>query len=326
MTLPPTTSGKNILSTFGRDVLEGLSAHPKRLPSKYFYDERGDKLFQQIMAMPEYYLTDCEREIFETQRGDLLKAIQSDPFELVELGAGDGTKTQVLIEHFLADKVDFVYRPIDISPNVLEQLQASCYHRWPNLSVDTLAGDYFVALEAMQQNSSLRKVVLFLGGNIGNFYPDEATRFLEKLRSYLQPGDFLLIGIDLKKNPDVIIEAYDDPHGITAAFNLNLLERINRELGGNFDLNSFRHWESYNPITGETCSFLISEREQSVHIARLGRTFTFAAWEAIGVEVSLKYSQSEIEALAVHSGFEVVQHFTDRRAYFVDSLWQLPLS
>ncbi len=319
-----TSTSNHVDTAFARDVLSGLSQHPKRLPSKYFYDERGDELFQQIMAMPEYYLTDCEREIFQTQRQAIQQSIGDAPFEMVELGAGDGTKTQVLIEYFLEQQIDFIYRPIDISENVLGQLESSCRLRWPQLQIDPVPGDYFVALERMKQQSEKRKLVLFLGGNIGNFYPNEAVAFLSKLRTYLNPGDYLLVGIDLKKDPAIIIQAYDDPHGITAAFNLNLLERINRELGGNFVVEQFRHWETYNPVSGEARSYLVSQCAQAVTIDQLNQSFQFDPWEAISVEVSLKYSQSEIEQIADESGMQFVRHFTDRRGYFVDSLWQVP--
>lgn len=309
---------------FARDVHRGLSNQPKSLPSKYFYDEEGDRLFQQIMAMPEYYLTDCEFEVFRREKSAILDSIGNEPFQLIELGAGDGTKTEVLLEHFLNEKVEFVYRPIDISGNVLEQLAGRLAGQWPQLPVEKVQGDYFRALNRIQDEDGVRKVVLFLGANIGNFPRQDAARFLHKLGSYLSSGDLLLIGFDLKKDPARILAAYNDPAGITAAFNLNLLHRINRELGGNFDPDQFRHWETYNPVTGETKSYLVSLTEQEVQLRRTGYTYRFEAWEAIDVEISLKYSRNDIEELATEAGFSTVKHFTDSDACFIDSLWRKP--
>lgn len=309
--------------TFAKDVEEGLSQRQKKLSSKYFYDKKGDELFQAIMRMPEYYLTDCEYHIFEQQKEEILDTIGRNDFELIELGAGDGFKTKVLLKHFLAEEVPFVYRPVDISQNVLDILKKDLHVAWPQLAVRPLKGDYFEMLERMHSEHGQRKVVLFLGANIGNYTRKEALRFLEKFRKQLDPGDHLLIGFDLKKDPEVILKAYNDPAGITAAFNLNLLTRINRELGGNFDLDQFSHWETYQPISGETKSYLISRKEQTVEISALSKTFKFEAWEAIDVELSLKYSPFEIEALAVAAGFKVTKHFYDDRKYFVDSLWEV---
>jgi dimethylhistidine N-methyltransferase len=322
----PTTPTDTQLSAFASDVLNGLSQHPKRLSSRYFYDAKGDALFQQIMGMPEYYLTDCELDVFQTHKEAILRTIGADRFHLIELGAGDGLKTKVLLEHFLNRKIDFAYQPIDISGNILEELKASLHQRWPNLQVEPQAGDYFEMLHQITESSDTRNVVLFLGANIGNYPADAARQFLLELHNNLNPGDLLLIGIDLKKDPEVILNAYNDAQGITAAFNLNLLTRINRELGGNFELSHFRHWETYDPVSGATRSFLVSEKEQHVFIHELNRSFHFDAWEAIQVELSQKYSLREIAELATATGFEVVTNFTDQKGFFVDSLWQVPQS
>ncbi|NBC08187.1 MAG: L-histidine N(alpha)-methyltransferase [Bacteroidetes bacterium] len=310
-------------SDFAQDVLEGLTQSPKKLPSKYFYDERGDKLFQDIMHMPSYYLMNCEHDIFEAHKAAILEAIGYDAFQLLELGAGDGYKTKVLLEHFLEAKAAFQYQPIDISPNVLEELEQSLHKLWPQLDVQPLAGDYFEMLHRVSEETAVPKVVLCLGANIGNYPVERAQRFLNAISAELNSGDKLLIGFDLKKDPQVILDAYDDPEGITAVFNLNLLRRINRELDANFDLQAFRHWETYNPVTGATKSYIVSKAEQHVFIKALNRSFHFAAWEAMDVELSQKYSLEEVEGLAEATGFEVEQHFTDQKAYFVDSLWRV---
>ncbi|HMQ50278.1 MAG TPA: L-histidine N(alpha)-methyltransferase [Saprospiraceae bacterium] len=309
------------LSAFAQDVQTGLSQNPKKLSSRYFYDAEGDRLFQQIMAMPSYYLTGSEMAIFQQQKSAILEAFGRNPFHLIELGAGDGTKTKVLLRYFQEQGIPFNYCPIDISKNVLLELENMLQSEVPGLSVKSQHGDYFKVLGDLKKQSKYRNIVLFLGSNIGNFFPAEANHFLLLLRENLNPGDLVLIGFDLKKNPQTILDAYNDETGITAAFNLNLIARINRELDADFKLHQFKHWESYNPVTGEARSFLVSTMPQKVNIQSLQTTFHFQAWEAIEVELSKKYSLHEIESLAVQNGFQVKQHFFDPKAYFVDTLW-----
>lgn len=315
-----TTSAPIPASSLASDVQEGLLRTPRKLPSKYFYDARGDELFQAIMRMPEYYLTDCEYEILETHRQDILDHIGHHRFELAELGAGDGYKTKVLLRHFLEQDMDFRYCPVDISGNVLRELEESLQSELPDLAFNCLQGDYFKMLEELQCRSDAPKVILFLGANIGNMTREEALVFLQRIRANMHPEDRLLIGFDLKKDPDIILQAYNDPAGITAAFNLNLLRRINRELAANFDLDQFRHWETYNPMTGATKSYIVSTQHQTVTIGALQRSFTFAAWEAIDVELSQKYSLPEVESLLAEANLTPEQHFQDQRNYFLDTL------
>lgn len=319
------TSTQSQTAVFARDVLNGLEQSPKRLPSKYFYDTKGDELFQQIMHMPEYYLMNSELDIFQSQKQDILATIGHTHFDLIELGAGDGYKTKVLLEYFLQEKVHFTYEPIDISANVLEQLEESLHQRWPSLNVAIQPGDYFKMLHKLSKESSRPKLVLFLGANIGNYTPQEARGFLQSIFDELNPGDYLLLGVDLKKDPKVILDAYNDQAGITAAFNLNLLSRINRELGANFEKAQFKHWETYNPVTGATKSYIVSTCDQHVFINALNRSFHFSAWEAMEVELSQKYDLHEINSLAAKAGFIVKKHFTDQQECFVDSLWQKPV-
>lgn len=307
-------------SQFAKDVLVGLQTHPKKLSSRYFYDAAGDQLFQDIMKMPTYYLTGCEYEIFETHRQKLLETIGNQPFDLIELGAGDGYKTKVLLQHFMSKGADFQYRPIDISHHALAKLEMDLKHSLPNLRVKGLSGDYFQVLEQLGTQSTLRKVILFIGANIGNLTREQATDFLQHLYRSMALGDLLLIGFDLKKDPQTILDAYNDPEGITAAFNLNILNRINRELGADFKVDAFRHWETYHPGSGAARSYLVSRQAQTVHL--LGKTIHFDAWEAIDVELSLKYSLTDIQDLAEQAGFSTVQYFFDQRRYFTDVLWK----
>ena len=311
-------------TAFAEEVLASLATRPRSLSSKWFYDARGDKLFQDIMAMPEYYLTDCEREIYQKCGPELLKAIGDRPFDLIELGAGDGSKTQHLIDRFISYGAKFTYRPIDISANAIELLGNLVAMQWPNMPYAPLNDDYFAALDRLgKSDNGMGRLVLFPGANVGNFTQEQAADFLRHLHKFLRPGDLLLTGFDLKKNPDTILAAYNDEAGHTADFNLNLLRRINNDLGGDFNLLQWRHWESYNPLTGATRSFLVSRTDQEVPIRRLTQTFQFDAWEAISVEISQKYSKREIEALAEVSGFTHVRHFLDKREWFSDSLWRV---
>ncbi|MEM0994143.1 MAG: L-histidine N(alpha)-methyltransferase, partial [Bacteroidota bacterium] len=234
----------------------------------------------------------------------------------------DGTKTKILLQHFLAHETDFNYAPIDISAHVLEHLESDLQQSWPNLRVKKLAGEYFEGLRRLA-HSKRRKVVLFLGGNIGNMLPKEAEKFLARMVNYLNSGDLLLIGFDLKKDPQTILDAYNDPAGVTSDFNLNLLERMNRELGADFKLEQFKHWETYNPLSGATESFLVSKQAQNVYIAALQQSFSFEPWEAIHTELSQKHSLSDIDRLAQKTGFIPVEKFFDQNRYFVDVLWEV---
>ncbi len=310
-------------SEFAEDVRHGLSQKPKSLSSKYFYDPLGDLLFQKIMELDEYYLTRSEFEIFSEQKSEILRAFlgSDSSFKLVELGAGDGTKTKVLLEHFVQEGTDFTYSPIDISGHVLATLKSELNSQIPNLRVEPIQGDYFKALEELKRNHDQKEVVLFLGSNIGNFVGDSGKEFLKHLGKDMMSGDLLFIGFDLMKDPQTILNAYNDKKGVTAEFNLNLLDRINNELGGNFERDAFTHFPTYDPLTGETKSFLISKRKQSVYIESIDHLVEFQANEAIHMEVSQKYSFEMIEKFADYAGFDIIQNFTDNKKFFVDSLW-----
>ncbi len=311
-------------TAFAEEVKTGLSARPRHLSSKWFYDAKGDKLFQAIMAMPEYYLTDAELEIYQNCGPELLSAIDGRPFDLIELGAGDGSKTRFLIDTFISAGAKFTYRPVDISENAIEMLSRRVKQAWPNLAYAPLNEDYFAALKRLGEpaNDAIR-LVLFPGANIGNFNQEEAAGFLRHLRKFLNPGDLLLTGFDLRKNPATILDAYNDRAGNTAAFNLNLLSRINNELGGNFDLDNWRHWETYDPLSGAARSYLVSCAQQTAIVSALESSFEFDAWEAISVEVSQKYGEREIEDLAARAGFTHLQHLKDINGLFSDSLWRV---
>jgi L-histidine Nalpha-methyltransferase len=308
---------------FAIDVHFGLSATPKILSSKYFYDAEGSRLFEQIMALPEYYLSQTEFDILSSERKHIAAQLKNEAFNLVEFGAGNGQKTQILLAEFLSENLNFHYIPIDISPTALETLSDTTRKAFPNLNMQSITAEYFTGLERLTSLSHRRNVVLFLGSTIGNFTPTESLDFLRSLWQTLNDKDFLFIGFDLRKDFKQLQAAYDDSAGITRAFNFNLLHRINRELGGNFDISKFRHYAFFNPTSDAMESYLISTEEQKIFIESIGRSYHFSAWEAIQTERSEKYTPEKISHLAAKTGYSIHTNFSDSKNYFVDSLWQV---
>ena len=308
---------------FMEDVDQGLSADRKYLSSKYFYDDKGSQIFRQIMDMPEYYLTNAEFEILEKQSEAIINATgyANQHFNIIELGAGDGVKTLELLKKCTALKLDFTYIPIDISGEAIKILEDKMLTVLPGLKIEARVGDYFQVLDELSQSKSA-SLFLFMGANIGNYSDDDASQLLGMLHQFMKASDQLLIGFDLQKHPRVISLAYDDPNGITRSFNLNLLDRINRELGANFNVDRFDFYCNYNPDTGEVRSYLVSLEEQSVFIDVLNKEFNFAKNELIYTEQSRKYTIQQIENLGSANGFEVSENFKDAQHYFVDSLWK----
>ncbi len=307
-------------NTFKNKVHEGLSSTPKTLPSKYFYDKKGDALFVEIMNLPEYYLTRSELDIFQNKTQELIEAFGVQPdsyFELIELGAGDGTKTKELLRELDQENYNFDYFPIDISSNALKLLKQELNSQIPNINVQTQQGDYFEVLASLK-NSKQPKVVLFLGSNIGNLNDDLASKFVYKLGVNLQAGDKILLGVDLIKAQDIVLPAYNDKQGITAKFNLNLLDRINNELGGNFDLNNFEHQPEYTEEEGIAKSFIVSTANQTVKIEATENTYIFTKGEKIQTEISRKYNDQLIEKIISNTDFSLETKILDSNAYFAD--------
>ncbi len=310
-------------NAFYNDVVQGLRAQQKYLDPKYFYDAEGDVLFQQIMGCPEYYLTNCEMEIMMQQSADIAAAFNqyAGSYDIVELGAGDASKSVHLLQQLLNNGIDYTYYPIDISGNVIQLLNNTLPQKLSGLKFHGLQGEYFHMLETVNQLSSRRKVLLFMGANIGNFTPTAARSFAQQLRSHLQPGDLLLTGFDLKKHPQLILHAYNDSAGITREFNFNLLRRINKELDANFDTSKFEHFPTYDPMTGACKSYLISLCNQQVRIGE-DVIINFRENEPLYMEISQKYDPLEIDQLAALGGFKPLAQFHDKRNWFVDCLWQ----
>ncbi len=317
---------KSILkeSVFAEAVYKGLTANPKRLPSRFIYDQKGDALFQQIMELPEYYLTRCETQILQTHKTEICAHFRGEggPFHLVELGSGDGTKTEILLKHLSKQGAHFTYMPVDISANALQGLRLRLEKAVPELEIRPWQGTYFEMLSQIDAFSDARKVLLFLGSNLGNMMHEQACTFLSGLAGAMTPSDSLFIGFDQKKDPRVVLDAYNDPDGVTAAFNKNILHRINRELGADFDPGKFLHWQTYNPESGAAQSYLVARESMEVGIEALDLRVHFDPWETIHTELSQKYDDAVVDWLASRSGLQVVEAFADPRGYFKNYLFR----
>ena len=303
-------AAKSLVDEFARDVGTGLRASPKRLSCRFFYDREGSRLFELICDLPEYYLTRTEHRILLERAVQIVSQAPVDT-TLVELGSGSAVKTRVLIEAFLERRGRLLFAAVDISPTALEESSVELLDLYPNLQVLTVAAEYRQGLDRLRETLSGPKLILFLGSNIGNFERLDAVRFLKLVRRTLTPPDRLLVGIDLRKEREVLEAAYDDPRGITARFNQNILARINRELGGRFDLETFRHRAIYNEEEGRVEMFLVSTCAQKVAIEDLGMEVGFAEGETIHSEYSYKYSTAEIDELVAASGLAIQGQWFD---------------
>lgn len=306
-------------------VLEGLSKNPKGLPSRLFYDDKGSEIFKKIMELPEYYPTRCEAEILGERGSEISKFLGDGKYNIIELGCGDGAKTILFLNSLIAASKKFNFVPLDISEAAVNFLIKNLKKEYGELPFDVkgLVAEYFQGLGWLSQNASEQNMVMFLGSNIGNFNKSTALRFLRSLWHSLNNDDLVLIGFDLKKDLDILYDAYNDSQGVTKEFNYNVLDRINEMLGGNFDRKNFQHQGLYNVQTGAMESYLISQNHHHVYIEELGKSFEFKPWEAIHMEYSYKYLPSDIEFLAKNTGFEIVENFTDGKGYFIDSLWRV---
>ena len=310
---------------FAQAVLGGLSREPKRLPSWLIYDDRGSEIFTEITQLAGYHPAQCELEIFQKHKQTVTDILAKHEFRVIELGAGDGGKTQILLEHFIQKQLTFEYVPIDISEGAVKNLVAVLESRYSQstMSVIGLAADYFDGLRAIKERSNLRNIVLFLGSTIGNMELPAAELFVRKLRESLNDGDYLMIGFDLMKHPKTLYAAYNDSTGVFERFNLHLLDILNQKLGANFVKDHYVQQGHYNPGTHAVESHIYSTREQVVSINALGKEFFFGAWESMQTEHSYKYTQSEIEGLAEKNGYRIMKHLFDTQDHFVDSVWEV---
>jgi dimethylhistidine N-methyltransferase len=301
------------------DVRRGLSSQPKRFLPKYFYDELGSQLFEAICLVPEYYLTRAENEILQTYADEIVSSVDGH-ITLIEMGSGSASKTRLIIEALLRKQTDLLFMPVDISATALESSSRILLQSYTRLRIEAYAADYFAALAELSKHQRGRTLALFLGSNISNFDPFEALNFLRALRTVLSEGDAHLLGADLKKDRETLEAAYNDALGVTAAFNLNVLARINRELGGEFDLRNFRHLAFYNEAAGRIEIYIESCTEQTVTIKQLDMQVQFAAGEQIHTENSYKYGLKDIEQLAEQTGFKLERTWLDTQKRFSSNL------
>lgn len=305
---------------FAEDVRKGLSSSPKSLSPKYFYDELGSQLFDAICLLPEYYLTRAENEIIERYADEIAGSIEGQK-TLLEMGSGSASKTRLIIEALLKRQSELKFIPVDISASALESSSRILLQSFPRLSIEAYAAEYFDALSVLSKRPQRgRTLALFLGSNISNFGRNEAPAFLRALRSVLKTGDALLLGADLKKDRRVLEPAYDDALGLTAAFNLNLLARVNRELYGNFDLRAFKHHAFYNDEIGRVEIYIESVRPQVVRIGKLHLEIRFEAGERIHTENSYKYDLAGIAQLANETGYKCARTWLDSGQRFSSNL------
>jgi dimethylhistidine N-methyltransferase len=295
-------TGGDPVADFAQDVAAGLTAQPKHLSCRYFYDGEGSRLFEAICELPEYYLTRAETEILKRHASEIA-SLFPDEVTVVELGSGNAVKTRLLLEAILPGR-QVRYVPIDICRPVLEQSAADLLQRFPSLEILAIAAEYYEGLRQLRSGSDRPRLIVWLGSNIGNFTREEAASFLGRIRDTMTPADRMLVGVDLRKDRTVLEAAYDDAAGVTADFNLNLLARINHELNANFDMHAFQHRAIYNEDLGRIEMYLVSTRAQSVTIGRVGLMARFAAGETIHTENSYKYSLAEINAVATAAGLQ----------------------
>jgi L-histidine N-alpha-methyltransferase len=305
-------------SGIAEDVWEGLSARPKRLPPKLFYDTEGSRLFEEITETEEYYPTRTERAILQ-QYADEIASAAGTSLTLVELGAGSASKTRVLIEALLRRQMRLEFHPVDVSASALQQAVTSLNGDFPRLHVSPIVAEYSYGLRQLRALAG-KKLVLFIGSTIGNFEPEEQLEFMQRVRQSLRPGDALLLGFDLVKDEQTLHDAYNDRQGITARFNKNVLARVNRELGGGFDLAAFQHVAFWNAEKSRIEMHLESRVDQTVHVRDLDARFHFTRGERIHTENSYKFTLESIRRLLQQSGLALEKNWLDANGWFAVAL------
>lgn len=297
------------------EMRQGLLDTPKRLPCCLFYDREGSRIFEEICRLPEYYLTRAERAILDAHARDLPGALGT-PAVLVELGSGNSEKTRLLLDAFTEAQGALEYVPVDICSEILHDTAVALLDEYPRLKVTCVAAEYADALDALGTSSGPARLVIWLGSNVGNFHRPDAVSFLARVRATMRPGDRLLMGVDRRKDRATLEAAYDDPAGVTAAFNMNMLARLNRDFGARFELDAFRHRAVYDEAAGRVEMRLLATRAQRVPIAALDLMIEIAGGEWIHTECSYKYSDGEIEALLGGAGLERDAWWTDPQQRF----------
>jgi L-histidine N-alpha-methyltransferase len=303
-----------VLPSFAREVEEGITGFPKTLPCKLFYDATGSELFEEITRLPEYYLTRTELAILRARGAEMVTAAGPN-VTVVELGAGTAAKTCTLLDALARRQMRVAFYPVDISPAALSEARERVSAQCPNVSVKPVVADFAQGFSFLRDIRG-RKLVLYLGSSIGNFDPEAAVAMLTQVREELEPGDALLLGTDLVKDPAILVPAYDDAQGVTAEFNKNVLHRLNRDLGADFDVNSFRHIALWNPVRSRMEIYLESLRAQVVTLRLLQLTVRIHAGERIHTENSYKYTMPMVREMLADAGFNLERTWFDPRKWF----------
>ncbi|WP_414753663.1 L-histidine N(alpha)-methyltransferase [Anabaena sp. CCY 9910] len=303
-----------VTSTAGGDVVRGLAQTPKTLPPCYFYDDRGSELFERICELPEYYVTRTETAILQRFAGEIARI--TGACELVELGSGNSTKTRILLDAYQQLDYPLRYLPIDVCAGILESSAKQLLQDYPSLEVYALAGTYELALAQLTPKKLSSRMICFIGSTLGNLNLQECDVFLSQIRATLNVGEYFLLGVDLQKPKEILEPAYDDSQGVTAEFNLNMLEHLNRSFEGNFDTTQFKHWAFYNESEQRIEMHLKSERSQTVQLKSLNLTVNLAQGETILTEISRKFNLDSIQQQLAAKGLIPVQTWTDANQWF----------
>lgn len=311
--LSPTASELNKLDP-GDDVVQGLTQTPKTLPPRYFYDDKGSQLFEQICELPEYYLTRTETAILQEYAGEI--AQMTGECELVELGSGSSTKTRILLNAYQDMGERLRYVPIDVSAGILESSARELLVDYPSLQVHAKCSTYELALARLSPTGLSSRMICFIGSTLGNLTPEECDRFFSQITNALQSGEYLLLGIDLAKPKHLLDAAYNDSCGLTAAFNLNMLEHLNRRFEGNFDISEFEHWAFYNETQQQIEMHLRSKRSQTIQLRALDLTIEFSSGETILTEISRKFDLKTMQQYLQTQGLKPLQVWTDQQQWF----------
>ena len=296
------------------DLINGLESTPKSIPPRYFYDRQGSQLFEQICQLPEYYPTRTEASILENYAVEIADKTQA--IELIELGSGSSTKTRFLLDAYQSLATPLYYTPIDVSDSILKSSAEQLLKDYPQLKIQGKVATYTQALQQISTYSLGKRIIIFLGSSIGNFQPSECDRFLDTVNAALNLGDYFLLGIDLQKNIKILETAYNDAQGITAAFNLNMLQHLNNRFQGNFNLDLFKHFSIYNTTQHQIEMYLISKKSQFMTLKSLNLTLEFNPEEAILTEISRKFNLQQMEQYLGRHNLAVIKTYTDPQQWF----------
>jgi L-histidine Nalpha-methyltransferase len=304
-----------------QDVINGLKQKQKLLPTRYFYDRKGSQLFEKICQLPEYYPTRTEASILQQYATDIVN--QTQAIELVELGSGSSSKTRYLFNAYQESNIPLYYIPVDVSDSILKESAKELLIDYPQVKIQGKVATYSQALQQLKNNFLGKRIIIFLGSSIGNFNSAKCDRFIAQVTSALNPGDYFLLGIDLQKPVGVLEAAYNDSQGVTAAFNLNMLQHLNHRFAGNFNLDSFKHQAIYNQTEDQIEMYLISQKEQTVTLSSLNLTIKLEKEERILTEISRKFNLEKMEKYLSDRNLNLIKTYTDPQQWFGLLLVQL---